>query len=54
MIWRAARANHRGRLHGIDQLDSVAGVLADSVARYLTDAGESRRLRPVSALLLGA
>jgi 2-polyprenyl-6-methoxyphenol hydroxylase-like FAD-dependent oxidoreductase len=33
MLWRAARANHRRRPHGSDQLDSVAEVLTDSVAR---------------------
>jgi 2-polyprenyl-6-methoxyphenol hydroxylase-like FAD-dependent oxidoreductase len=32
MLWRAARAKRRGRRHGIEQRDSVAGVLADSVA----------------------
>jgi 2-polyprenyl-6-methoxyphenol hydroxylase-like FAD-dependent oxidoreductase len=33
IMWRAARANHRRRSHGIDQPDSVAGVLTGSVAR---------------------
>jgi 2-polyprenyl-6-methoxyphenol hydroxylase-like FAD-dependent oxidoreductase len=31
IMWRAARANHRRRLHGIDRHDT-AGALADSVA----------------------
>jgi 2-polyprenyl-6-methoxyphenol hydroxylase-like FAD-dependent oxidoreductase len=36
IMWRATRAtraNHRRRQHELDQLDSVAGVLTDSVAR---------------------
>ena len=33
IMWRATRANHRRRRHGIDQLDSVAAVLTDSVVR---------------------
>ena len=32
IAWRAARANYRRRLHGIDQLDSAADILTDSVA----------------------
>ena len=32
IMWRAARANHRRRLQGIDQLDSAADILTDSVA----------------------
>ncbi len=32
IMWRVARANHRRRRHGIDQLDSAADILTDSVA----------------------
>jgi hypothetical protein len=32
IMWRAALANQRRRLHGIDQLDSAADILTDSVA----------------------
>jgi flavin-dependent dehydrogenase len=32
IMWRAARANHRRHLHGIDQPDSAADFLTDSVA----------------------
>ena len=33
MIWRVVRENRRRRRHGIEQLDTAAGVLADSVPR---------------------
>jgi 2-polyprenyl-6-methoxyphenol hydroxylase-like FAD-dependent oxidoreductase len=33
MLWRAARAKRHRQRHGIDQHDTVAGALADSVAR---------------------
>jgi 2-polyprenyl-6-methoxyphenol hydroxylase-like FAD-dependent oxidoreductase len=33
IMWRATRANRHRQRHGIDQLDSVAGVLTDTVAR---------------------
>ena len=33
VIWRVARAGHRKRRHGVEQLDAAAGVLADSVPR---------------------
>jgi 2-polyprenyl-6-methoxyphenol hydroxylase-like FAD-dependent oxidoreductase len=33
VIWRVARANHRRRRHGIEQLNAAEGVLVDSVPR---------------------